>query len=90
MFGVGEIVVSLLLVGLIYFLITTKNRFLRMCVAGASCFGGLALIVNGANAITNIIGVIVGGVGLATLLRFLSQLIVDEINHETGDSEEPS
>ena len=61
-----------------------------MCVAGASCFGGLALVVQGADAITNIIGVIVGGIGLATLLRFLSQLIGDEINHEKGGSEEPS
>jgi hypothetical protein len=89
MFGLGEVVVSLAFVALLYFLIKSKNRFLRMCVAGAGCFGGLALVVNGGSSEWIVIGVLVGGIGLATLLRIMSQLIADEINNATGAPEEP-
>ena len=86
MFGLYEIVVSLLFVTLLYFLITSKNCFLRMCVAGSSCFAGLALVIHSVDVMTIIIGVIVAGIGLATLLPFMNY----EINNATGDPEERS
>ncbi len=61
-----------------------------MCVAGVGCFGGLALVVTGGSSEWIVIGVLVGGIGLATLLRFMSQLIADEINNATEGPEEPS
>jgi len=69
-----------------------SEPFTKLCVAGAGCFAGLALIIYGVPLTKEaeiITGVIVGGIGLANLVRFMSKSIASEINNGKRDSNEP-
>jgi hypothetical protein len=89
------LIIELLAIGLIYFLFKSRDekfQFLRMCVAGVGCFGGLAAVIVGVDRREDAIipGVVVAGLALAVLLRIMSQLIASEINKEKRDSDGPS
>ena len=95
-----SLITGLLAIGLIiyfvYFVFKSRDenfQFLRMCVAGVGCFGGLAAVIVGGvdkKEDTIIPGVVVAGLALAVLLRIMSQLIAAEINKGKRDSDGPS
>jgi hypothetical protein len=64
-------------------------QVLRMCVAGIVCFGGLAgILFNNANSDdVNWAGVIIGGIGLAMLLRIMCEVVATEIHKLKNDSD---
>jgi hypothetical protein len=62
---------------------------IRMCIAGVGCFAGLFLIqfaVSERKEGLFVPGVILGGVGLAMLLRFGIDLLAMQINNLKQDS----
>jgi len=78
---------------ILWLVVRDNMRFqvLRMCVAGMVCFAGLAAILVtrpiGEDQHTGLLfGILIGGIGLAMLLRIMCEVLAAEIHKVKQDS----
>ena len=82
---------------ILWLVVRDNMRFqvLRMCVAGMVCFAGMAAILvtrpigedpNPGGGL--LFGILIGGIGLAMLLRIMCEVLAAEIHNLNQDSEE--